>query len=136
MAFPARPAEDRESDSAAASEIMYLDGTSAAEPLRRGSRPDRRPYLVERQGVQTSRLLAALSTALDLTEGQLAGHAVRTGYLAMRVADGMGLDDETLADLFFAAMLKDAGCSSNAAAVTRIFGGGDIALKGRHGPRV
>jgi putative nucleotidyltransferase with HDIG domain len=49
----------------------------------------------------------------------------------MRVAADMGFDDETLADLFYAAMLKDAGCSSNAAAVTRIFGGDDIALKGR-----
>ena len=133
MAFPARPTDGGGLDSAAASEILYLDGSTSASPLRDRARPGRRPYLVERQGIQTSRLLAALSTALDLTEGQLAGHAVRTCYMAMRVTDGMGLDDETLADLFFAAMLKDAGCSSNAAAVTRIFGGDDIALKGRQG---
>src|SRR4029077_5992814 len=114
-------------------EIRYLDGTSTASPLRDRGRTGHRPYLVERQGVQTSRLLAALSTALDLTEGQIAGHSVRTCYLAMRVSADMGFDDETLADLFYAAMLKDAGCSSNAAAVTRIFGGDDIALKGRQG---
>ncbi len=131
MAFPARPADDHDPIADTATEIRYLDGTSAASPLRDRARTAHRPYLVERQGVQTSRLLAALSAALDLTEGQIAGHAVRTCYLAMRVADGMGFDDETLADLFYAAMLKDAGCSSNAAAVTRIFGGDDIALKGR-----
>jgi putative nucleotidyltransferase with HDIG domain len=133
MAFPARPADDGEPPPSPRTEILYLDGTTSASPLRTPVQGDRRPYLVERQGIPTSRLLAALSTALDLTEGQIAGHAVRTCFLAMRVADGMGFDDETLADLFYAAMLKDAGCSSNAAAVTRIFGGDDIALKGRQG---
>ena len=130
MAFPARPADGRDPIADAATEILYLDGTSVASPLRT-PRQTFRLHAVERQGVQTSRLLAALSAALDLTEGQIAGHAVRTCYLAMRVAHDMDFDDETLADLFYAAMLKDAGCSSNAAAVTRIFGGDDIALKGR-----
>ena len=134
MAFPARPAPDDVPGSGPAFEIRYLDGTTSVSPFRdrdRIDRPGYRPRLAEREAIQTSRLLAALSTALDLTEGQLAGHAVRTCYLAMRVAADMGFDDETLADLFYAAMLKDAGCSSNAAAVTRIFGGDDIAIKGR-----
>jgi HD-GYP domain-containing protein (c-di-GMP phosphodiesterase class II) len=130
MAFPARPMGGREPESGPSTEILYLDGTTSASTLR-APRETFRPHAAERQGIQTSRLLAALSTALDLTEGQIAGHAVRTCYLAMRVAADMGFDDETLADLFYAAMLKDAGCSSNAAAVTRIFGGDDIALKGR-----
>ena len=43
-----------------------------------------------REAIQTGRLLAALSTALDLTEGQLAGHSLRTCYLAMRLADALG----------------------------------------------
>src|SRR6185312_7827018 len=101
MAFPARSADDREPDPGPSTEILYLDGTTSASPLR-APRETFRPHAVERQGIQTSRLLAALSTALDLTEGQIAGHAVRTCYLAMRVADGMGFDDETLADLFYA----------------------------------
>ena len=87
--------------------------------------------LVEREAIQTGRLMAALSTALDLTEGQLPGHSLRTCYLAMRLAGTLGLSDEERETLFFAAFLKDAGCSSNAAAVTQIFGVDDIALKGR-----
>ena len=75
--------------------------------------------------------LAALSNALDLTEGQLAGHSLRTCYLAMRLAESSGLDAADREALFFAAFLKDAGCSSNAAAITRIFGADDIALKTR-----
>ncbi|MBA2720803.1 MAG: HD domain-containing protein [Chloroflexi bacterium] len=110
--------------------IRYLDGTTTASPNR--------PALSgltavpgDRAGIPTGRLLGALSTALDLTEGQLPGHSLRTCFLALRVADGLGLSTTDRRDLFHAAFLKDAGCSSNAAAVTRIFGGDDQVLKGR-----
>ena len=105
--------------------IRYLDATSTASPVSTGLR------LLRSSGVSTSRLLAALSTALDLTEGQLPGHAVRTAFLAMRVAEVLGRTGPERATLFHAAFLKDAGCSSNAAAVSSIFGGDDIELKGR-----
>jgi HD-GYP domain-containing protein (c-di-GMP phosphodiesterase class II) len=105
--------------------IRYLDGSTTASPVVAGLR------LLGREEVPTSRLLAALSTALDLTEGQLPGHALRTAYLATRAAAAMQLSDADRATVFYAAFLKDAGCSSNAAAVTRIFGMDDIALKGR-----
>lgn len=81
--------------------------------------------------LRTSELLGALSVALDLTEGLRAGHAVRTCYLALRLADRIGLSAETRRALLYAALLKDAGCSSNAAAVTRIFGIEDHELKAR-----
>ena len=87
--------------------------------------------MLRTSGVSTPRLLAALSTALDLTEGQLPGHAVRTAFLAMRVADQLAFDTDARTTVFHAAFLKDAGCSSNAAAVSSIFGGDDIELKGR-----
>jgi putative nucleotidyltransferase with HDIG domain len=81
--------------------------------------------------LRTSELLAALSVALDLTEGLRAGHALRTSYLALRVADRIGLPPETCRELLYIALLKDAGCSSNAAAVSRIFGIDDQELKAR-----
>jgi HD-GYP domain-containing protein (c-di-GMP phosphodiesterase class II) len=105
--------------------IRYLDGSTTASPVVSGLR------LLRREEVPTSRLLAALSTALDLTEGQLPGHALRTAYLATRVAQAMRLSDDDQATVFYASFLKDAGCSSNAAAVTSIFGTDDIVLKGR-----
>ena len=113
--------------------IRYLDGTTAASPFRAVAAAERRAGLhaLGRQSVPTGLLLAALSTALDLTEGQLAGHSLRTCYLAMRLAESSGLDSADREALFFAAFLKDAGCSSNAAAITRIFGADDVALKTR-----
>jgi putative nucleotidyltransferase with HDIG domain len=81
--------------------------------------------------LRTSELLAALSVALDLTEGQRAGHALHTAYLALRLADRIGLPPETRRAVLYTALLKDAGCSSNAAAVTRIFGIDDQELKAR-----
>jgi HD-GYP domain-containing protein (c-di-GMP phosphodiesterase class II) len=105
--------------------IRYLDGSTTASPVVSGLR------LLRREKVLASPLLAALSTALDLTEGQLPGHALRTAYLTQRVADRLGLTDADRATVFYAAFLKDAGCSSNAAAVTRMFGTDDIAIKGR-----
>ena len=113
--------------------IRYLDGTTTASPFRAAEAAERQAGLraLDRESVPTGRLLAALSTALDLTEGQLPGHSLRTCYLAMRLADAAGMSTADREALFFAAFLKDAGCSSNAAAVTRIFGSDDIALKTR-----
>jgi putative nucleotidyltransferase with HDIG domain len=111
--------------------IRYLEGSTTSSPVlpQPVDRPDLK--LVGREAIQTGRLMAALSTALDLTEGQLPGHSLRTCYLAMRLADTLRLTSEDRETLFFAAFLKDAGCSSNAAAVTQIFGVDDITLKGR-----
>jgi putative nucleotidyltransferase with HDIG domain len=81
--------------------------------------------------LRTSELLAALSVALDLTEGQRAGHALRTAHLSLRLADRIGLSAATRRELLYTALLKDAGCSSNAAAVSRIFGIDDQQLKAR-----
>ena len=113
--------------------IRFLDGSTTSTPYRLRQVEDRRSrlHVVGAQAIPTGILLAALSTALDLTEGQLPGHALRTCYLAMRLADHLGLPASDREALFFASFLKDAGCSSNSAAVTRIFGADDVALKGR-----
>lgn len=81
--------------------------------------------------LRTSELLAALSVALDLTEGQCAGHALHTAYLALKLADRIGLPADARRAVLHTALLKDAGCSSNVAAVTRIFGIDDQELKAR-----
>ena len=92
-----------------------------------GMHPDLTPTTVGE--VRTSELLGALSTALDLTEGLLEGHSARTCWLSMRLAASLGLPDADRESLFYAALLKDAGCSSNAAALTSMFGGDERALK-------
>jgi len=70
-------------------------------------------------------IISALSFALDLTEGAVPGHALRCCLLGMRLGAELGFCDGELADLYPALLLKDVGCSSNAARMCQIIGGGD-----------
>ena len=74
-------------------------------------------------------VLAALSFALDLAEGQAMGHSLRTCMICLELAERLDLPLQVRRDLYYAALLKDSGCSSNAAAVFELFGGDDIAAK-------
>src|SRR5262249_46126286 len=81
------------------------------------------------QIVPLTDVLASLSFALDLTEGQPMGHSLRTLLVCMEIADRLDLPLQMPRDLYFAALPKDSGCSANAAAVFEMFGGDDIAAK-------
>lgn len=74
-------------------------------------------------------ILAALSHALDLTEGQPRGHAVRTCVIATRLAETLELDERHRTSLFFASLIKDAGCSTNATRIQEVFGGDEQVSK-------
>lgn len=89
-----------------------------------------RPRTPPPDSVPVSDVFAALSFALDLTEGQPMGHALRTCLIAMELGGRIGLPLQLQRDLYYAAMLKDAGCSSNAAHVFSLFGGDDRLAKG------
>ena len=79
--------------------------------------------------IRLSELLAALSTALDLTEGQPAGHAARSCLIATKLAEKVGLPAADRSVVFYATLLKDLGCSSNAAKMAWLFGADDRAVK-------
>lgn len=80
--------------------------------------------------IRAADIVSALSYALDLTEGQQTmGKSVRTCWLGMRIAAQLGLPAAEQTHLYYAMLLKDAGCSSNAARVAQIFGGDDLATK-------
>ncbi|HYM24340.1 MAG TPA: HD domain-containing phosphohydrolase [Vicinamibacterales bacterium] len=84
------------------------------------------------QTVATCRLsaiLSGLSYALDLTEGHPQGHASRSCLIGMRIGRALGLPPGDLSNLFYALLLKDAGCSSNSARVFQLFGGNDQSAK-------
>ena len=76
-----------------------------------------------------SEVIAALSRALDLTEGQPVGHAQRSCVIGLEVARRLGIDAEARVPLLYALLLKDAGCSSAAARMTELFAADDLALK-------
>lgn len=81
--------------------------------------------------VNLSEVLSALSCALDLTEGQPIGHSMRSCLIGMRLGREIGLSPADNAALYYALLLKDAGCSSNAARLCQLFGTDDLELKPR-----
>lgn len=74
-------------------------------------------------------ILGAFSHALDLTEGQPAGHSIRAAWIGTYVALAAGLTGQALRDCTYSVLLKDLGCSSNAARVAELFLGDDRKLK-------
>lgn len=74
-------------------------------------------------------LMAAFSYALDLTEGQPAGHSLRCCWIAGRMARRMALSPAERRTVFYATMLKDLGCSSNAARIAELYLADDRAFK-------
>ena len=79
--------------------------------------------------IALSEVISGLSYALDLTEGEPPGHAVRSCLIGMRVADEIGLGSETRSHLYYALLLKDAGCSANSARMAALFGADDHRAK-------
>ena len=79
--------------------------------------------------VPMSEVLAAMSRALDLTEGQPLGHSIRSCMIGMELGRAMGLNEYQLSELYYALLLKDAGCSSNAARMAALFGSDELRVK-------
>ncbi|HVY51477.1 MAG TPA: HD domain-containing phosphohydrolase [Devosia sp.] len=79
--------------------------------------------------IRLSELLGALSTALDMTEGQPIGHCMRTCWIGTNIGLRLGLEGGRLHDLYYALLLKDLGCTSNAARICELFLADDIAFK-------
>jgi HD-GYP domain-containing protein (c-di-GMP phosphodiesterase class II) len=80
-------------------------------------------------GMRLSEVLSGLSYALDLTEGQRPGHAVRSCLIGMRLAQEINLPYADRSALFYALLMKDLGCSSNAARFAALFGANDHDVK-------
>ncbi len=79
--------------------------------------------------LRLSEVVSALSFALDITEGQPEGHALRSCMIGMQIAKYLDLDSQQCSDLYYALLLKDLGCSSNAAKISTLFGADDRFVK-------
>lgn len=93
---------------------------------------ERRAPLAPNGAVRMSEVISALSYALDIVEGQPAGHAVRGCIIGMHLGHAIGLDDARMSSLFYALLLKDLGCSSNASKVCYLYGNDDREVKLDH----
>lgn len=58
-------------------------------------------------------LLIELAPTLDALAGERSGHAVRTCFVAMRLAEALGISDRDRLGLFYAALLHDGGSVSD-----------------------
>lgn len=79
--------------------------------------------------ITLSELLGALSHALDLTEGQPAGHCVRCSHIGVEIGREIGLGEDEIAELYYTLLLKDLGCSSNAARICELYLTDDLSFK-------
>ncbi len=80
-------------------------------------------------GIRLSELIGALSHALDITEGQPEGHCIRCCWIGMHIGREIGLPDDQLWDLYYTLLLKDLGCSSNAARICALYLTDDLNFK-------
>jgi HD-GYP domain-containing protein (c-di-GMP phosphodiesterase class II) len=81
------------------------------------------------RSARLSELLSGLSHALDMTEGQPPGHCVRCCWIGVHIGRELGLSDIDIGHLFYTLLLKDLGCSSNAARICALYLTDDISFK-------
>lgn len=79
-------------------------------------------------GVRLAELMAALSIATDLGMGQPLETALCSCVVAMRLGEALGLDDETLRDVYYQALLRYIGCNADAYALAALMGD-ELALR-------
>jgi HD-GYP domain-containing protein (c-di-GMP phosphodiesterase class II) len=79
--------------------------------------------------MKMSELISALSHALDMTEGQPPGHCIRSCWIGMQIGQAIGLKNKELWELYYTILLKDLGCSSNAARICQLYATDDLSFK-------
>ena len=79
--------------------------------------------------IRRAEIVTALSHALDMTEGQPRGHCIRVCWIGMQLGMSLNLSQPELAELYYTLLLKDLGCSSNAARICQLYLADDHAFK-------
>src|SRR5689334_12118861 len=81
------------------------------------------------EGVRLAELVASLSLGIDLGFSQPMEHVLRQCLIALRLAEQVGLEEETRASVYYSAMLVNVGCHSDAHEQAKWFGD-DLEMKG------
>src|SRR5262245_17004170 len=74
---------------------------------------------------------AALSVTSDLTRGHPQGEAMRACLLATELARRAGLDDASRSDVYYATLLRFAGCAATSHEMAARLGGDDVVVRAR-----
>jgi HD-GYP domain-containing protein (c-di-GMP phosphodiesterase class II) len=88
----------------------------------------------DRAHVRLAELVAALSLGVDLGFGQPMEHVLRQCLIALRLAERMGLDEQTRGGVYYTALLINVGCHSDAHEQAKWFGDDIAAKSGKYGP--
>jgi HD-GYP domain-containing protein (c-di-GMP phosphodiesterase class II) len=83
------------------------------------------------QAVELGGVVAALSVTSDLTRGHPPGEAMRACLLATELARRAGLGAGRLADVYYTALLRFAGCTATSHEMAGRFGGDDVTVRAR-----
>jgi len=89
-------------------------------------------YLNNTTNLPLSQVIGAFSYALDLTEGQPQGHCIRACWIGMHIGKLLGMPPEQLWNLYYTLLLKDAGCSSNAARLCQLYSSDEREVKNQY----
>ncbi|WP_373975009.1 HD-GYP domain-containing protein [Chitinibacter sp. SCUT-21] len=73
------------------------------------------------ESLKLAELLGSLSYALDMTEGQPEGHCVRCCWIGVHIGQQIGMSEQAIWELYYTLLLKDLGCSSNAARICELY---------------
>lgn len=84
---------------------------------------------ISAKSLKIHEVLGALSYALDMTEGQPEGHCIRVCYIGTKIGIELGLTEHQLWELYYTCLLKDLGCSSNAARICELYLTNDMQFK-------
>ena len=76
----------------------------------------------------------ALSLATDLGTGQPLEHGLRTCWLSLAASEALGLDTAARSCVYYVALLRFLGCTSDAAETAVLAGGDDVAFNATMAP--
>ncbi|TDP94946.1 HD domain-containing protein [Labedaea rhizosphaerae] len=83
---------------------------------------------MDQRAPRRAEVLAALSLAIDLGLGQPMEHMLRSGIIAARLAERLGLDEQQRGTVFYANLVAWIGCHADSHELARWFGD-DIAFR-------
>jgi HD-GYP domain-containing protein (c-di-GMP phosphodiesterase class II)/DNA-binding CsgD family transcriptional regulator len=84
-----------------------------------------------REPVGIGGVVAALSVTSDLTRGHPPGEAMRACLVATEIARRAGLDDPDRRDVYYAGLMRFAGCAATSHELAAALGGDDVAVRAR-----
>ena len=79
-------------------------------------------------------LTVALSLATDLGTGQPMEHGLRTTWLSLQVAKALGLDGAAQSCVYYVALLRFVGCTSDSSETAAMSGGDELAFNAAMAP--